>query len=55
MGGKSKKKKKTAKIIDSNEITVHQDKVEKENRAVQKSISSFGARLHMIRHLLAKI
>jgi hypothetical protein len=52
--GKSKKKK-TSKIVDANEIAVQQDKVEKENRVVQKYISSFGAKLNMIRHLLARI
>jgi len=51
--GKSKKKK--SKPVDNNDIVIQQDKVEKENRAVQKSISSFGARLHMIRHLLSRI
>jgi hypothetical protein len=52
--GKSKKKK-SSKTVDANDIAVQQDKVEKENKAVQKSISSFGAKLHMIRHLLARI
>jgi hypothetical protein len=55
MCAKSKKKKKTRKVADANDIALQQDMVEKENLSVQKAISSFGARLNVIRHLLAKI